>query len=322
MPEFWLPTHFSGVLACVDAAAILACAIWENIVDASLANQLPNESDTWCVLLASRLNTASGLSERGPAAILSSVLRRDSFGDSVRRAKSVARRERIALVATQSRGVQGLEAENLSAANIFVQPCDRGTAYEILFALMHLESRLSHATPVLFLPSDHVVSDEAVFTRSLGEMIDWIGRDSRPVYLLGAAPEGPHDRLGYIVPWYDAMNTAAGVYEFVEGPDVPQARKLIYAGGLWNTFIFGSTLGSLIGLFPAQYDAAMRSIRATLRGYQGGELRDLNELRDLYTNLAPKDFAFDILANRKEHLNVLRMPRCGWWPLKAPRQSS
>jgi mannose-1-phosphate guanylyltransferase len=278
-----------------------------------------NESDSWCVLLASRLNTTSGLRERGPTATLSSVLRRNSIADSVRRAKSVVRRDRIALVATQSRGVQGLEAENLPPGNIFVQPFERGTAYEILLALMHLETRVRRETPVLFLPSDHVVSDEKVFMRSLGEVLDWIGRDSKPVYLLGAAPEGPHDRLGYIVPWYDAVNTATGVYEFVEGPDVPQARKLIYAGGLWNTFIFGSTLGTLIGLFPACYDAAMRSIRAALRGNRAGSYS--KDLRHLYENLVPRDFALDILANQKDNLNVLRMPRCGWWPLKAPRQS-
>jgi mannose-1-phosphate guanylyltransferase len=288
-------------------------------VTASVANELPNDSDSWCVLLASRLDTTSSLRERGPTATLSSVLRRNSMADSVRRAKSVARRDRIALVATHSRGVQGLESESLPLTNVFVQPCERGTAYEILLALMHLESRLGRETPVLFLPSDHVVSDEKVFMRSLGEMIDWIGRDSKPVYLLGAAPEGPHDRLGYIVPWYAAVNTATGVYEFVEGPDVPQARRLINAGGLWNTFIFGSTLGSLIDLYPACYDAAMRSIRAALKENRAGSCS--KDLRHLYDSLVPRDFALDILANRKDNLNVLRMPRCGWWPLKAPRQS-
>jgi mannose-1-phosphate guanylyltransferase len=291
-------------------------------VNASVANPASppsNASDAWCVLLASRLNTTSGLSDRGPIATLTSVLKRNSFEDSVRRAESVARRERIALVTTQSRGVQVLEAESLTSGNIFVQPSERGTAYEILLALMHLENRVSHETPILFLPSDHVVSDEEVFTRSLGEMIDFIARDSEPVYLLGAAPEGPHDRLGYIVPWYDAINTVTGVYEFVEGPDVPQARKLICAGGLWNTFIFGSSLGSLIGLFPARYDVAMRLIRATLKKNCAESCSD--ELSHIYEPLAPKDFALDILANRKDHLNVLRMPRCGWWPLKAPRQS-
>lgn len=278
-----------------------------------------NEIDPWCVLLASRLNATSELAKRGPMATLSADLSKNSFADSLRRAESVARRERISLVATKSRSVQDQdhELETLPAANIFSQPRERGTAYEILLALLHLESRLPHETPVLFLPSDHVVDDEEIFARSLGELIDWIGRDPTTVYLLGAAPEGPHDRLGYIVPWYDAMNTVTGVYEFVEGPDVHQARKLIYAGGLWNTFIFGSSLGSLIGLFPASFDDSMRSIRAALKG-DGTETCAKN-IKLVYEELSPKDFSQDILANRKDLLNVLRMPRCGWWPLKAPR---
>jgi mannose-1-phosphate guanylyltransferase len=280
----------------------------------------PNSVEPWCVLLPSRLNAASSLRDGGPTATLSSVLRRDSLADSLRRAETVTQLEHIAMVATQARGVQGHDARKLRPANIFVQPSERGTAHEILLALMRLETHIPHETPVLFLPSDHVVGDEEVFTRSLGEMIDWICRDPKPVYLLGASPEGPHDRLGYIVPWYDAMNTAAGVYDFVEEPDVRQARKLIHAGGLWNTFIFGSALGSLIELFPPEYDGAIRSMRAALKENNAGPVWP-NELRALYSKLSPKDFSQDILSNRKDFLNVLRMPRCGWWPLKAPRQS-
>jgi mannose-1-phosphate guanylyltransferase len=238
----------------------------------------------------------------------------------MRRARSVASLDKIAVIATPTRGVQGNDAAIVRPANYFVQPADRGTAYEILLTLMHLETRVSRATPVLFLPSDHVVSDEEVFTRSLKEMLSWIGEDSKPVYLLGASPEGPHDRLGYIVPWYDAINTAAGVYDFVEEPDVRHARKLIHAGGLWNTFIFGSSLGSLIDLFPEKYVPAMRLMRAALKAGMAGDASS-SELANVYAGLASKDFSQDILANRKDHLNVLRMPRCGWWPLIAPRQA-
>ncbi len=287
---------------------------------ASINNSATNELEPWCVLLTSRINATPGLSTQGPTATLSSVLRKNSLSDSMRRARSVASLERIAVIATPTRGVQGNDAAIVRSDNFFVQPADRGTAYEILLTLMHLEARVPRATPVLFLPSDHVVSDEEVFTRSLKEMLSWISEDAKPVYLLGASPEGPHDRLGYIVPWYDAINTAAGVYDFVEEPDVRHARKLIHAGGLWNTFIFGSSLGSLIDLFPEKYIPAMRSIRAALKaGRPDGGCS--NEMKNVYSTLASKDFSQDILANRKDHLNVLRMPRCGWWPLIAPRQA-
>src|SRR5271156_2337257 len=126
-----------------------------------------------------------------------------------------------------------------------VQPKHQGTAYEVLFALLMLENRLSPSTPVLFLPADCVVNDEVVMTNSLASMAEWIADEPGPVYLLGAVPQGPHDQLGYIVPWHDAMLMPTGVYEFVERPDVHRARELINAGGLWNTFIFGGNVASL-----------------------------------------------------------------------------
>ena len=83
-------------------------------------------------------------------------------------------------------------------------------------------------------------------TNSLMTMIEWITEESGPVYLLGAVPQGPHDQLGYIVPWHDTMLMPTGVYEFVERPDIRRARRLINGcGGLWNTFIFGGSVALL-----------------------------------------------------------------------------
>jgi mannose-1-phosphate guanylyltransferase len=87
-----------------------------------------------------------------------------------------------------------------------------------------------------------------------------------PIYLLGAVPQGPHDQLGYIVPWHDTMLMPTGVYEFVERPDVRHARKLINAGGLWNTFIFGGNVPSLIKLFRPRFDAAIASFAKRCTG--------------------------------------------------------
>jgi mannose-1-phosphate guanylyltransferase len=138
----------------------------------------------------------------------------------------------------------------------------------VLLALLLLEGRVSPATPVFFLPADHVVDDEEVMTNALTTMIEWINEEPGPVYLLGALPQGPHDQLGYIVPWHDAILMPTGVYEFVERPDIRLARRLINAGGLWNTFIFGGSFASLMRLFPPRFDAivgALRTAFTTLR---------------------------------------------------------
>ena len=61
------------------------------------------------------------------------------------------------------------------------------------------------------------------------------------------------------------MLMPTGVYEFVERPDVHRARRLINAGGLWNTFIFGGSVASLIQLFPPRFDATIADLRAALQ---------------------------------------------------------
>lgn len=183
-------------------------------------------------------------------------------------------------------------------------------------ALVGLGARMSPETPIIFLPSDHVVSDEDVMTSSLSGMAYWMAKDPSKVYLLGAVPEGPHDQLGYIVPWYDAMHMASGIYEFVEEPDMRLARKLINAGGLWNTFIFGGTWSSLLALYQPGFGPAIRALRAALG--RNTDAFDPGALQSVYDRLRPADFSRDVLVPQTHRLSVLRMPRCGWWPLKAP----
>jgi mannose-1-phosphate guanylyltransferase len=239
--------------------------------------------------------------------------RRDPLTAALNRAAAITSLDRItAVLAAPGHCRQG-SLRGLGIRSLLVQPRDRGTAYEVLLALLMLESRISSSTAVLFLPGDFVVDDEEVMTNSLMSMAEWIGDDPGPVYLLGAAPQGPHDQLGYIVPWHDTMLMPTGVYEFVERPDVHRARQLIHAGGLWNTFIFGGRLASLIQLFRPGFDAAIADIRAALRS-DHVEL----DLARTYDRLTHFDFSQDLLARQTDNLRVLRLLRCGWWPLKSP----
>lgn len=279
-----------------------------------------NESDVWCVVLASR-EIAPGFPERAPDRTSSSLITRNPLTGAIRRAHSLSSKATVGAVVS-ARGDFGRQDAilELPTENVFVQPDHLGTAYEVLLALLGVGERIAPETRIIFLPSDHVVSDEAVMTSSLSGMAYWMGRDPGKVYLLGAVPEGPHDQLGYIVPWYDAMHMASGVYEFVEEPDMRQARKLINAGGLWNTFIFGGTWSSLLALYQPRFDAVIRNLREALDANTG--VFDMGALRSIYDRLTPADFSRDLLVPQIHRLSVLRMPRCGWWPLKAPTRRS
>ncbi|HEY0802855.1 MAG TPA: sugar phosphate nucleotidyltransferase, partial [Steroidobacteraceae bacterium] len=251
---------------------------------------------------------------RGAAQQQSALNKRDPLTATLRRAAAVTSFDRIAaIIAAPADHWRQSSFKDLGLRNLFVQPKHHGTGYEVLLALLLLENRISPATPVLFLPADHIVNDEEVMTNSLITMAEWIADEPAPVYLLGAVPEGPHDQLGYIVPWNDAMLMPTGVYEFVERPDVRRARELISAGGLWNTFIFGGNVASLIKLFRPRFDATIAAFRAALQSD-----RIPFDLARTYDRLTSVDFSQDVLAKQTDNRNVLRLLRCGWWPLKSP----
>ena len=276
----------------------------------------------WCILLASRENVQlpattahEGAAQRQPA-----LLTRDPLAQAIRRAATVASRDRIgAVIAGPAEHWRLNVLQDLAPRNIFAQPSHQGTAYEVLLALLQLEGRVPSGTPIVFLPSDHVVSDEEVMTRALVNMVEWISEASRPVYLLGAVPEGPHDQLGYVVPWHDALQMPTSVYEFVEKPEVRQARKLINAGGLWNTFIFGGIASSILELFRPRFDSTVAALRTALQANLSDHIEP-SALAATYERLTPVDFSRDLLAQQADRLNVLRLPRCGWWPLRSPNR--
>jgi mannose-1-phosphate guanylyltransferase len=274
-------------------------------------------SESWCVLLASREDPqrpSAAAGARGPAQRQSVLSPRDPLTGTLRRAASVTSFDRIAaVIAGSADRWRHSSFKDVDPGNLFVQPKYQGTGYEVLLALLTLENRISRTTPVLFLPADHIVNDEEVMTNSLLNMAEWIADEPAPIYLLGAVPQGPHDQLGYIVPWHDAMLLPTGVYEFVERPDVRQARKLINAGGLWNTFIFGGNVPSLIKLFRPRFDAAIAALREALHPDQNQQYLDR-----IYDDLTPVDFSREVLAKQLDNLSVLRLRRCGWWPLKSP----
>jgi mannose-1-phosphate guanylyltransferase len=265
-------------------------------------------TEPWCVIPASREDPIRNVG-RQPA-----LNKRDPLTATLRRAAAVTSLDRIAaVIAAPADPWRQSSLKELAPGNLFVQPKHQGTAYEVLLALLLLESRISAETSVFFLPADHVVDDEEVMTNALTSMIEWIAEEPGPVYLLGALPQGPHDQLGYIVPWHDAILMPTGVYEFVERPDIQSARRLINAGGLWNTFIFGGSFASLMRLFSPRLDATVADLRAALQS----DHIELDLVR-LYDRLMSVDFSRDLLATQTDQLRVLRLLRCGWWPLKSP----
>src|SRR5688572_24445277 len=160
--------------------------------------------------------------------------------EALHRAQAVAPRERICtVVAEQHRRWWQGALWSLPAANVIVQPRNRGTALGILLPVLKILARDPLAR-IVFLPADHYVRDEHVLARALGVAVQDLKRHPNELLLLGIAPEEADPELGYIVPDLPEAGGALNVQRFVEKPAVAAARELIGAGGLWNSFIFAA----------------------------------------------------------------------------------
>lgn len=207
---------------------------------------------------------------------------------------------------------------SLPAANVIVQPENRGTANGILLPLLHIVARDPDAR-LLLLPSDHHVRKEAILARSLRQALEQLRWRIDEAVLLGLEPALSDPDLGYILPGPSDGRGALEVTQFVEKPTPMQARELIARGGLWNAFIVASTAQALLGLFRRRIPEIVRQMRAAVQ-------HDLSEHGTglatalLYEELAVIDFSHDILQGQEQQLRVLPVPQCGWSDLGTPQR--
>src|SRR6185503_20138876 len=115
---------------------------------------------------------------------------------------------------------------------IIAQPTNLGTGPGILLPLAHLRTLHADARVAIF-PSDHHMKNAAPFLRGVTTAMAATGDT---VTLLGIAPEHPDGDLGWIVPSREPGELRA-VHRFVEKPSRRVARRLMQAGGLWNSFV-------------------------------------------------------------------------------------
>jgi mannose-1-phosphate guanylyltransferase len=206
-------------------------------------------------------------------------------------------------------------------SNVFVQPENRGTGYGILLALLHLEAKDPDAR-VMFLPADHYFRDEDTIKRTLKLAAFLVAGNPDVTYLFGTEPDSADPELGYIVPTEAGRTLAAGVARFAEKPAADEARTLVAGGALWNLFILGGTVRSMLALFDDEYAESVSAMRAAL--LQDRDAGTLSALAGFYkdrcTDREAFDFSREILQRQAAHLRVIRVPPCGWTDLGTPHR--
>jgi mannose-1-phosphate guanylyltransferase len=238
--------------------------------------------------------------------------------DALERARSVVPSPQVcAVVGAPHRRWWTEVVGNVAGSNVFVQPENRGTGYGILLALLQLEASDPDAR-VIFLPADHYFRDEDTIKRTLRLAGYLIAGNPEATYLFGTEPDSADPELGYIVPMEPARGLAAGVARFTEKPTLDEAHNLVAGGALWNLFILGGTVRSMLALFSEGYAEAVSAMRTALA--QDRRAAAQTALVEFYAGIQALDFSRQILERHAERLRVIRVPPCGWTDLGTPHR--
>ncbi len=142
----------------------------------------------------------------------------------------------------------------VQSGRILREPAARNTAPACALAAM-LVARTNPDAVLGIFPSDHMVTDDALFVRRMREGIR-IATAGDNIVVLGAPPTRPETGYGYIqegaaahLPGLDDIRMNA-VQCFTEKPDLPRAEKFLGAGNFkWNSGIFLWSAKTLIAAF-------------------------------------------------------------------------
>jgi mannose-1-phosphate guanylyltransferase len=239
-------------------------------------------------------------------------------------------RQRAALLVEPARTLTVLTAsharfyrlllEGMSDEQVVVQPSNRGTAPAILYALMRLK-KIAPGCSVAMFPSDHFVSDDREFMLHVGAAFRAVDVRPEEVILLGVEPTDPDPQYGWIEPGQFLANQSEPVRQvrcFWEKPPIAVARRLMWSGCLWNSFVIVARLSTFLGLFliamPDLY-GAFRAIEPDL-----GTPSEAGRPRRLYERIRPADFSDEVLAKCPFNLAVLQLNGVEWSDLGEPQR--
>jgi len=180
---------------------------------------------------------------RRPKQFLSILSRKSMLEETVERLLPLAPWSHIWTVANagQTQTIRKL-LPRLPGRNALVEPEGRNTAPSLILATAAVAVRRP-GSAVIVLPSDHLITDSAVFLRQLESGAGAASRE-RALVTFGIKPSFPATGYGYIRVSAEPASTVKGfpfhrVLEFKEKPGLDDARAFMAAGDYyWNSGMF------------------------------------------------------------------------------------
>jgi mannose-1-phosphate guanylyltransferase len=238
-----------------------------------------------------------------------------------RRADLVCRFDRqVVVVNRRHEAHYAYLARELAPGRLVVQPGNRDTGPGIVYPLFRV-AELAGEAPVVILPSDHYVSDDALFMEHVQAAVDLVRALPETVVLLGIRATSPETDYGWIEASEMPLLQGEGVFEilgFWERPSPTMARWLLARGGLWNSFVIVGWVSRLLDLVEAtapELLAALEPVRRAL-----GSLREAAVAEAVYAALPSINFSRSVLACGPDRFVTMPVSGLEWSDLGDPRR--
>ncbi|HEX3761454.1 MAG TPA: sugar phosphate nucleotidyltransferase [Kofleriaceae bacterium] len=234
---------------------------------------------------------------------------------TIERAAALTSLDRISVIVTaHHESIARAQIAPYPGVELVIQPRNLDTGPGLLLPLVRVLAR--GAGQVVFLPSDHHVSNPAPIAEALRDAGD-AGLDDR-ISLIGVTATGPEIEYGWIVRGARLGGTAGyAVRRFIEKPSHPVAEDLWRSGGLWNTFISSGParlFWTLAQRHLPDHAARLERYAASIDG-----LDEADALRAAYDGMPAANFSRSVLA-RCDELAVLPVTGSGWCDWGSPQR--
>jgi mannose-1-phosphate guanylyltransferase len=284
---------------------------------------MSNRERTWVILL-----TAGGVDPRewkngrvyNPAGEFAAPLdRRALLEMTLWRARSIVPREQIVAVIERAQDRYWSEPlATLPGENLIVQPCHRGSAIEVLLAVLTILERDPLAR-IIAMPSLHYVSNETALADSLLDAAIPTAQTRNNLALIGIKPEEADPEPGYIVPgrWFEDGTRA--LLRIVKPSGKVSARDLVARGALWDSSIVAARALVLLGILRRRVPDLVDQMETALA--QAADMRQ-RALTQLHARLPSVDLSHVLAQGAEAECRVITSRSCGWSNLASAQRTT
>lgn len=236
--------------------------------------------------------------------------------------------DRVALLVPPARTIivsQPRHARYLAAdlddgdPRVLFQPHDRGTGAGVLYSA-HSIQRLDPTATVVVFPSAHFAVEETAFMAHVAAVAEFVARYPEWLVLLGAQATEPDPQYGWIRAGEPVAEAADGLIRRVSGfrekPDGETARVLLAEGWCWNTFVFVSSVATLMRAGRELLAPLQARLEQTV-AFAGTE-HERWAIRQAYALAPACDFSRDVFQACPSFLAVSTLPSLTWFDLGTP----